>query len=46
LLHGADYTGMGRGYGKLGDALIPNLSPRRDPGMPRGGTLMAGDAGG
>jgi hypothetical protein len=42
----ADYTGIGLAYGKLGSALIPILSPRRDQEMRSGGAREAGDAGG
>jgi hypothetical protein len=42
----ADYTGVRHAYGKLGNALIPNLSPRRDQEMRPGGTRKAGGADG
>jgi hypothetical protein len=42
----ADYTGIGLAYGKLGSALIPILSPRRDQEIRPGGAREAGDAGG
>jgi hypothetical protein len=41
-----DYTGVGLAYGKLGSALIPILSPRRDQELRPGGPREAGDAGG